>query len=601
MRRDLEVDLRDRPGVNGEARGGVKDGCGAAACAAAALAARTADASTSTSDDPATLFFSAQLGRLSNCMLSVNARRASSQSSLHLRPGGAAVPDEPVRRAGVRTTSEHTGPAAVARRVRIAPRARFARPRRLHRKIRRQRRRRHRAAAAADAARCDVRRRDGAAPVRAARISAAQGLPRRTQRRNRGGASGRPSRGGEDAGKRAGELRGGIAADAGAARLRADAIHPLCRAAGRRIARGRGRRARRAAAARRRRLFGRRLPAGRRRLAAARRAAADAVRAPRPRPSIEAMVRTLVARLELDLDRTLCVHWRGEDFFHPTSIHRHAAFATAQKVAERVAADAQRRASIACSSSRMRGSRRSRSCSAGCGVAASPPTRRGSSTAPPSAAPTDPSSPPSPRRRRARARAGFWARSARRSRSTLPRCARARSGRRSGWGAITAGQHRGRRPEGAGLGRGTRAGRSAGRVRSGRNSEIVCRACPASGDRRPPPPGPASRPAHRPLVRRDRTAHRGGAAAVADAGGARTLRVAPRHGLLHHGDRLPERHLDRRRILRLRGAARRPQEACRAEEASPPSARTATRTTGAAAAVAAAAARSRWPTVRSRS
>ena len=63
---------------------------------------------------------------------------------------------------------------------------------------------------------------------------------------------------------------------------------------------------------------------------------------PRPRPSIEAMVRTLVARLELDLDRTLCVHWRGEDFFHPTSIQRHAAFATAQKVAERVAADAKK-------------------------------------------------------------------------------------------------------------------------------------------------------------------------------------------------------------------------------------------------------------------
>ena len=63
---------------------------------------------------------------------------------------------------------------------------------------------------------------------------------------------------------------------------------------------------------------------------------------PRPRPSIEAMVRTLVARLDLDLDRTLCVHWRGEDFFHPTSIQRHAAFATAQKVAERVAADAKK-------------------------------------------------------------------------------------------------------------------------------------------------------------------------------------------------------------------------------------------------------------------
>ena len=36
------------------------------------------------SDDPATLFFSAQLGRLSNCMLSVNAARFVA-SSLHLR------------------------------------------------------------------------------------------------------------------------------------------------------------------------------------------------------------------------------------------------------------------------------------------------------------------------------------------------------------------------------------------------------------------------------------------------------------------------------------------------------------------------------------
>ena len=52
----------------------------AVACAAAALAAHTADSS----DDPATLFFSAQLGRLSNCMLSVNAARFVA-SSLSLR------------------------------------------------------------------------------------------------------------------------------------------------------------------------------------------------------------------------------------------------------------------------------------------------------------------------------------------------------------------------------------------------------------------------------------------------------------------------------------------------------------------------------------
>ena len=51
-----------------------------AACAAAALAAHAADSS----DDPPSLFFSAQLGRLSNCMLSVNAARFVA-SSLHLR------------------------------------------------------------------------------------------------------------------------------------------------------------------------------------------------------------------------------------------------------------------------------------------------------------------------------------------------------------------------------------------------------------------------------------------------------------------------------------------------------------------------------------
>ena len=161
---------------------------------------------------------------------------------------------------------------------------------------------------------------------------------------------------------------------------------------------------------------------------------------PRPRPSIEAMVRTLVARLELDLDRTLCVHWRGEDFFHPTSIQRHAAFATAQKVAERVAADAKKarvdrvlvvsNARFEALEELLRRLRR--------GGLAADATRQLNNTAFGCA---DGSFFAAFAEKAAwRARAGFWARSARRSASTLPRCARARSGRRSGWGAITAGQ-----------------------------------------------------------------------------------------------------------------------------------------------------------------
>ena len=70
------------------------------------------------------------------------------------------------------------------------------------------------------------------------------------------------------------------------------------------------------------------------------RCAASAMRCARlPRRTlaqIEAMVRRWWRGRPLDLERTLCVHWRGADLVQPTSIQRHAALATAQKVAERL-------------------------------------------------------------------------------------------------------------------------------------------------------------------------------------------------------------------------------------------------------------------------
>ena len=193
-----------------------------------------------------------------------------------------------------------------------------------------------------------------------------------------------------------------------------------------------------------------------------------------PRPSIRRWCAPLVARLELDLDRTLCVHWRGEASSTPA---RSSATPPWRDAESRARAGCRRRAAstptdrvLVVSNARFEALeellrrlrawrlRRRRDAAAAqrtaFGLRRRIVLRR-------------------VRREGGAARAARWFLGSFGSTfSRSPRCARARSGRRSGWGAITAGQHRGRQPRGRGPRPRNASRASGGPVRSDRHSEI---------------------------------------------------------------------------------------------------------------------------------
>ena len=275
---------------------------------------------------------------------------------------------------------------------------------------------------------------------RAARISAAQGLPRRIERRTRGGASGRRSRGGEDAGSKAcanceEELRR-TPALRGYAPMRFTRFVELPAS---RAARGRGRRSSTAAAARWRRPWA--APSSWAptscRCSARRRCAVRNSTRGRGRRSARWCARWWRGSSSIWTARSASTG-AAKTSSTPNSMQRHAAFATAQKVAERVAADAKKARVdrvLVVSNARFEALeellRRLRS-----GGFAADATRSARSSTATAFGCADGSFFAAFAEKPACARTRWFcrSRSARRSASTLPRCARATAGRRSGWG-----------------------------------------------------------------------------------------------------------------------------------------------------------------------